>query len=476
MASRRRTRLRLLLSVLAYPALGAVAALAVGWTLAGLTDPRAGAVTTSQAFDDDSDWTLEVARRPGSVMVVSSHAARAWSPRQATGAPDSPAAGDQQTAWATQQQDADGEWLELTYARAVVPKAVHVCENDAPGAVCRVAVYAPDGREVDAWQGKDPSPAGTAAGVAVSRIPLAADFPVARVRLYLDSKGVVGWNEVDAVGLEDAAGQVQWAARAKASSWYGGGTPDPVALAAARSLVPSWSEVMTPDPSAPSSGPAQYRAEDRVAVAFGWPVPAVWGERSVAPAAPTPVPAVTTYLPVSPALGSGLVSGSGTVVLPSSGSMAIPPGRLTGSGGSITYLGGYPTPPAAWMLPTPVTVATAPLPPSRRVLWRGLVVDALVFGAILAAGRWLLVWPQRWVREVSRVRMGRCLRCGYDLGYDFIHGCPECGWRRADGPVEADRATLPMGGANGRAAERVAVPAGGGSGPGYDEAEVRPGG
>src|SRR3954470_18707395 len=102
MAPRRRPPFRLLVSVLAYLALGAVAALAVGWSLAGLTDPRAGTVTTSQAFDDDSDWTVEVARGAGSVCVVSSHAARAWSPRQATGAPDTTVAADQQTAWATQ--------------------------------------------------------------------------------------------------------------------------------------------------------------------------------------------------------------------------------------------------------------------------------------------------------------------------------------------------------------------------------------
>ena len=31
---------------------------------------------------------------------------------------------------------------------------------------------------------------------------------------------------------------------------------------------------------------------------------------------------------------------------------------------------------------------------------------------------------------VGRMRRGACIGCGYDLGYDFVRGCPECGWRR----------------------------------------------
>src|SRR5260370_26642972 len=41
-----------------------------------------------------------------------------------------------------------------------------------------------------------------------------------RVKIYLDSKNVPGWNEIDAVGLRDTAGETHWAVSADASSTY----------------------------------------------------------------------------------------------------------------------------------------------------------------------------------------------------------------------------------------------------------------
>ncbi|HEY3226772.1 MAG TPA: hypothetical protein VGK61_07255, partial [Planctomycetota bacterium] len=39
-----------------------------------------------------------------------------WAAARATGPPDTPVAGDCRTAWASREQDADTEWLELTYS------------------------------------------------------------------------------------------------------------------------------------------------------------------------------------------------------------------------------------------------------------------------------------------------------------------------------------------------------------------------
>jgi hypothetical protein len=54
----------------------------------------------------------------------------------------------------------------------------------------------------------------------------------------------------------------------------------------------------------------------------------------------------------------------------------------------------------------------------------------MLYALVLAGLYWALVVPRRFVREVGRMRRGCCVACGYDLGFDFAPGCPECGWRR----------------------------------------------
>jgi hypothetical protein len=143
---------------------------------------------------------------------------RAWGPEQATGPPDTPNAGDIQTAWASRTPDGEDEWLLLEYAEPVVPEAVSVHETYNPGALYRVTIFKLDGEEVEVWKGKDPTPVNSGKGV--SEIVFQAPFKTNRVRIYLDSKNVPGWNEIDAVGLRDTAGKTHWAVSADASSTY----------------------------------------------------------------------------------------------------------------------------------------------------------------------------------------------------------------------------------------------------------------
>ena len=143
---------------------------------------------------------------------------RGWGPEQATGAPDTPRAGDFQTAWASLTQDNRDEWLELTYTTAVVPTEVVIHESYNPGAVYKVTVIPEDGDEQVAWEGEDPTPKDEAMGV--SKIKLDTDIEVRRIRVYLKSKEVKGWNEIDAVGLIGQDEELQWATEANASTTY----------------------------------------------------------------------------------------------------------------------------------------------------------------------------------------------------------------------------------------------------------------
>jgi hypothetical protein len=62
-----------------------------------------------------------------------------WSARQATGAPDTMECGDIQTAWAS--ATAEGvDWLEASFATAVVPTEINIRETHSPGFIDRVEV------------------------------------------------------------------------------------------------------------------------------------------------------------------------------------------------------------------------------------------------------------------------------------------------------------------------------------------------
>lgn len=122
------------------------------------------------------------------------------------------------TAWASKTPDGQREWLELTYAAPIRPAAVLIYETCNPGAVDRVTCYNASGNEVELWSGADPTPAGSEKGISV--ISLHPEFDIMRIRVYLDSPRVAGWNEIDAVGLLDAAGATHWAVSATASSTY----------------------------------------------------------------------------------------------------------------------------------------------------------------------------------------------------------------------------------------------------------------
>jgi hypothetical protein len=147
---------------------------------------------------------------------------RQWGPEQATGKPDTwPNQGDIVTAWASQTPDGQREWLLLEYARPVVAKEVHIYETFNPGAVDRVTAFDLTGKEIEVWKGKDPTAAG--AGGGISKIACKKKVKTNRIKIYINSPAVLGWNEIDAVGLIDQNGKTQWATAADASSTFAQG-------------------------------------------------------------------------------------------------------------------------------------------------------------------------------------------------------------------------------------------------------------
>jgi hypothetical protein len=376
--------------------------------LALLQDVQLGTASQGSAFIDQEQWSVTRWDRAGAIQIKSIRVKGvSWSPQQAAGAPDTPTVGDQTSAWASQSSDGGTEWLILQYARAVVPRQVEVYESCGPGALFRVTVFDDGDREIEAWSGADPTPATPAASsgatVPVSTIPVSLNVSTRKIKIYLACDKVPGWNEIDAVGLVSDKGERQWARQVQASSTYAssfgsnsgnsGGNP--------QLLVPGWSRLDAPG-RAMESGLANR--EERQVDARGWPMVALMSEvDTLATGAinSAAVPRANSYTTVR----TGRVgSGSFAVATPSAGH--------------------------------------APIPIPLRPVWIGLVGDTLIFATFWFAFWSTLVIPRRFIREVARFRRGACIECGYDLGYDFIQGCPECGWRRErqqQGPTRPER-------------------------------------
>ena len=142
---------------------------------------------------------------------------RGWSVSDALGKPDEPT-GSGANAWCPATEDGQREWLELTYTRRVRPSAILIHETYATGAVDKVSVFDWWGNEVVVWSGKDPTPPGQKGLLSI--VPTRR-ISTKRVKIYLDSANVSGWNCIDAVGLQASNGTKYWADSAAASSSYG---------------------------------------------------------------------------------------------------------------------------------------------------------------------------------------------------------------------------------------------------------------
>ncbi len=181
--------------------------------LAGSRDARLLPRMTSTVMRDD----LREHAQP-LVDAVAETKDNRWSAVQATGAPDTPYAGDVATAWASRNAEMGRVTLELRYARAVVPAQVRIHETLNPGAVVRLLGRADDGAWRELWQGAAAAPVEKERWFAP---PLAAGLAaVSEVRIELDTDAVTGWNEIDAVELIGTDGTRQWAESASASSAY----------------------------------------------------------------------------------------------------------------------------------------------------------------------------------------------------------------------------------------------------------------
>ncbi|NML23020.1 T9SS type A sorting domain-containing protein [Pseudoflavitalea sp. G-6-1-2] len=126
-----------------------------------------------------------------------------WSAQQATGIPNVKSCASIKEAWASLTADGQREFLELEYSNPTPINRIFIYEIFNPGAVDTVYVLNPNTQLYEKVF--------TRTAVAVSGCPRVMTvifpttlFPVSRIRIAINSPAVIGWNEIDAVGIDRA--------------------------------------------------------------------------------------------------------------------------------------------------------------------------------------------------------------------------------------------------------------------------------
>jgi hypothetical protein len=84
----------------------------------------------------------------------------------------------------------------------------------------KITAIAESGAEVPVWAGVDPS---KGQEIAATPFSVPGGINAKRVRVYLDTSKVAGWEEIDAMQITGRDGSAQWAKSVNASSTYASG-------------------------------------------------------------------------------------------------------------------------------------------------------------------------------------------------------------------------------------------------------------
>jgi hypothetical protein len=172
---------------------GMVTAIAVGATEVVAT---AGYVSASIPVRVESpEFLMQWA---ASATASSQYEADSWSASQATGAPNVASCDEEANAWASVGFDVD--WLELTYSEPVQPSEIRIHEVWAPGSIVKVEVKDLSGTYYKVYEA---IPDWAAAGcLRTLTIPVSGITELVNVvRVTVDQRVLLDWNEIDAVRL-----------------------------------------------------------------------------------------------------------------------------------------------------------------------------------------------------------------------------------------------------------------------------------
>lgn len=139
------------------------------------------------------------------VEKSSQYSDKQYAGEQALGIPNVlPAFRESPCAWSPlKKENRLDEFLHLEYKVPMRIKQVAIAESFNPGAVSRVLLYDPQGKEYQVYMNETPHPLPEPGRMNVITFPLTS-YLVKQVKVVLNTVGMNGWSHIDAVGISDS--------------------------------------------------------------------------------------------------------------------------------------------------------------------------------------------------------------------------------------------------------------------------------
>ncbi len=140
------------------------------------------------------------------VIEFSSQAGeKAGSAQQVLGKPNVlPRFYDSPCSWTPfREENVEGEWIKVEFAKAMSIRQIAIAENHNPGAVSHIYVFDITGKEHSVYRNDSTRVIPDMGRMLRVKIPLTA-YKVKSLKLVLNTKNVMGWNQIDAIGISDS--------------------------------------------------------------------------------------------------------------------------------------------------------------------------------------------------------------------------------------------------------------------------------